>query len=107
MDNIIIETLLPECPVRNILARVGDKWSLLVMHQLINHPQPMRFSELRKTIPDISQKVLTSTLRNLESDGFVMRTVYAEVPPHTDYSLTLRTRLQPLPRGKCWRGYVI
>ena len=92
MDKIIIETLLPECPVRNILARVGDKWSLLVMHQLINHPKPMRFSELRKTIPDISQKVLTSTLRNLEADGFVMRTVYAEVPPHTDYSPTPRAR---------------
>ena len=84
------ETLFPKCPVRNILARVGDKWSLLVMHQLMHHPDPMRFSDLRKAIPDISQKVLTSTLRNLETDGFLVRTVYAEVPPRTDYALTSR-----------------
>ena len=75
------DTLFPDCPVRNILARVGDKWSLLVMHELLIHPAPMRFSELRKAIPDISQKVLTTTLRNLETDGFLVRTVYAEVPP--------------------------
>ena len=84
------ETLFPNCPVRNILARVGDKWSLLVMHQLMHHPDPMRFSDLRKAIPDISQKVLTTTLRNLETDGFLVRTVYAEVPPRTDYALTSR-----------------
>lgn len=80
----------PDCPVRNILSRVGDKWSLLVMHQLIQSPAPMRFSALQKAIPDISQKMLTSTLRNLEADGFVLRTVYAEVPPRTDYILTAR-----------------
>ena len=75
------ETLFPDCPVRNILSRVGDKWSLLIMHELLSHPAPMRFSELRKAIPDISQKVLTTTLRTLETDGFLIRTVYAEVPP--------------------------
>ena len=84
------ENLFPDCPVRNILSRVGDKWSLLVMHQLIHSPKPMRFSELHKAIPDISQKVLTSVLRNLESDGFLVRSVYAEVPPRTDYALTPR-----------------
>ncbi|MGM9713572.1 MAG: winged helix-turn-helix transcriptional regulator [Prevotella sp.] len=84
------ETLFPECPVRNILSRVGDKWSLLIMHEMIQHDSPMRFSELRRAVPDISQKVLTATLRNLEADGFVIRKVYAEVPPHTDYSLTPR-----------------
>ena len=90
-NNIIIgETLFPDCPVRNILSRVGDKWSLLLMHHIMHHPEPMRFSDLRKAIPDISQKVLTSTLRNLEADGFVVRRVYAEVPPHTDYALTPR-----------------
>lgn len=90
-NNIIIgETLFPDCPVRNILSRVGDKWSLLLMHHIMHHPEPMRFSDLRKAIPDISQKVLTSTLRNLEADGFIVRRVYAEVPPHTDYALTPR-----------------
>ena len=87
---IIGETLFPDCPVRNILSRVGDKWSLLLMHHIMHHPEPMRFSDLRKAIPDISQKVLTSTLRNLEADGFIVRRVYAEVPPHTDYALTPR-----------------
>ena len=89
------ETLFPDCPVRNILARVGDKWSLLLMHQMMHHQEPMRFSDIRKAIPDISQKVLTSTLltsklRNLEADGFLVRKVYAEVPPHTEYTLTPR-----------------
>ena len=89
-NNIIGETLFPDCPVRNILSRVGDKWSLLLMHHIMHHPEPMRFSDLRKAIPDISQKVLTSSLRNLEADGFIVRRVYAEVPPHTDYALTPR-----------------
>ena len=87
---IIGETLFPDCPVRNILSRVGDKWSLLLMHHIMHHPEPMRFSDLRKAIPDISQKVLTSTLRNLEADGFIVRRVYAQVPPRTDYALTPR-----------------
>ncbi|MGM9854807.1 MAG: winged helix-turn-helix transcriptional regulator [Muribaculaceae bacterium] len=91
-ENSIImgETLFPDCPVRNILSRVGDKWSLLLMHHIMHHPEPMRFSDLRKAIPDISQKVLTSTLRNLETDGFIVRRVYAQVPPRTDYALTPR-----------------
>ena len=91
-ENSIImgETLFPDCPVRNILSRVGDKWSLLLMHHIMHHPEPMRFSDLRKAIPDISQKVLTSTLRNLEADGFIVRRVYAQVPPRTDYALTPR-----------------
>lgn len=90
-NNIIMgETLFPDCPVRNILSRVGDKWSLLLMHHIMHHPEPMRFSDLRKAIPDISQKVLTSTLRNLEADGFIVRRVYAQVPPRTDYALTPR-----------------
>ena len=84
------ESLFPDCPVRNILSRVSDKWSLLVMHELLIHPAPLRFSELRKAIPDISQKVLTTTLRTLETDGFLVRTVYAEVPPRTEYTLTPR-----------------
>ena len=80
----------PDCPVRNIIARVADKWSLLVMHTLNSHDEPMRFSELLRALPDISQKMLTSTLRHLEADGFLVRKVYAEVPPRTTYTLTPR-----------------
>lgn len=87
---MIGEALFPTCPVRNILSRVGDKWSLLLMHELQQHNSPMRFTELKKVVPDISQKVLTTTLRNLETDGFLTRTVYAEVPPRTEYDLTPR-----------------
>lgn len=86
------ENLFPDCAVRNILARVCDKWSLLIMHEMIHHDGPMRFSELQRAIPDISQKVLTSTLRRLTTDGFLIRKVYAEVPPHTNYALTPRAR---------------
>ncbi len=84
------DELFPNCPIRNVLARVGDKWSLLVMVQLKRNAHATRFSELDKAIPDISQKVLASTLRNLEEDGFVVRTAYPEVPPRVEYQLTDR-----------------
>ena len=79
----------PNCPIRNILARICDKWSLLVLYTLKQEPV-MRFNTLQKNIPDISQKMLTTTLRTLEDDGFVTRKVYAEVPPRVEYSLTER-----------------
>lgn len=82
--------MFPECPVRNVLARVGDKWSLLVMHSLMSAHSPLRFSALQRSIPDISQKVLTKTLRTMEQDGFILRTVYAEVPPRVEYEMTSR-----------------
>jgi len=81
--------LYPDCPIRNILARIGDKWSILVLFTL-NQSALMRFNALQKSIPDISQKMLTVTLRTLEEDGFVRRQVYAEVPPRVEYSLTDR-----------------
>lgn len=84
------DKMFPECPVRNVLARTGDKWSLLVMHELAQSEVSMRFGELNKSLPDVSQKVLSQTLRRLEEDGFVTRTVYAEVPPHVEYALTER-----------------
>lgn len=90
MPDSIQENLFPDCPVRNVLARVADKWSLLLLHELQQRGLPMRFSELQRAIPDISQKMLTSTLRHLEADGFLLRRVYAEVPPKTEYSLTPR-----------------
>lgn len=83
------EEVYPECPIRNILARVSDKWSLLILYTL-NGNNIMRYNALRHEIPDISQKMLTNTLRTLEEDGFVTRTVYAEVPPRVEYSLTDR-----------------
>ena len=77
------------CPIRNVLARVGDKWSLLVLYNL-QHKEPVRFKELQRQIPDISQKSLTQTLRALEEDGFVSREVFPEIPPRVEYSLTTR-----------------
>ncbi len=91
MEILIKETVFPDCPIRNILARICDKWSLLVIYTLQTHDgKPLRFSALRKLIPDISQKMLTSTLRTLEEDGLVIRKVYAEVPPRVEYELTPR-----------------
>jgi DNA-binding HxlR family transcriptional regulator len=75
------------CPVRDVLDRVGDKWSLLVILYLGSAEQ-LRFNELRKSVAGISQRMLTVTLRSLEQDGLVTRTVYAEVPPRVEYRLT-------------------
>lgn len=75
-----------DCDVRQILDRIGDKWSLLVIALLDN--ESMRFTELKKTIDGISQRMLTVTLRQLERDGLVSRTVHPVVPPRVDYELT-------------------
>ena len=85
----VIDYADPDCPVRNVLSRISDKWSLLVLYTLKPH-EVMRFGQFRKAIPDISQKMLTSTLRTLEEDGFVTRRAYAEIPPRVEYSLTPR-----------------
>lgn len=83
-------SMFPDCPIRNVLARISDKWSMLVLYTLNRARGTMRFSEFRKAIPDVSQKMLTNTLRKLEEDGYVRRTVYAEVPPRVEYTLTER-----------------
>ena len=75
------------CPIRDVLSRLGDKWSMLVMVTLSSNGV-MRFSDIHKTIDDISQRMLTVTLRMLEADGLVARKVYAEVPPRVEYYLT-------------------
>ena len=72
--------------VSEVLQRIGDKWSLLVVRRLGDGP--MRFNELRNAIGGISQKMLTTTLRTLERDGFLTRTVFATIPPRVDYELT-------------------
>jgi DNA-binding HxlR family transcriptional regulator len=81
--------------IRGILDRVGDKWSLLVVATL--HGERLRFTELQQRIPGISQRMLTLTLRHLERDGLVERTVFAEVPPRVEYALTTmgRTLIEP------------
>jgi DNA-binding HxlR family transcriptional regulator len=75
------------CPVRNVLDRFGDKWSILVI-MILGEGGVMRFKDLNAAIDDISQKMLTVTLRKLESDGLVTRTVYPEIPPRVEYGLT-------------------
>lgn len=91
MAKDIKETIFVDCPIRNVLSRICDKWSLLVIHTL-SAEERLRFSSLRKRIPDISQKMLTSTLRTLETDGYISRQVFAEVPPRVEYALTERAQ---------------
>lgn len=78
---------LPACPVQTCVQLVGSKWKLLIMRDLLLNGS-MRFKELQRSIGDVSQKVLTSNLREMESDGLVVRRVYPEVPPRVEYSLT-------------------
>lgn len=93
----LLDPVFPECPIRNVLSRIGDKWTLLVLLTLEAKGTPLRFKELQRSIPDVSEKMLTATLRNLEADGLVLRQAYAEVPPRVEYSLTTRSAsLMPL-----------
>ena len=85
----IINATFPDCPVRNVISRVTDKWSLLVLYTLEQN-KVLRFKDLWRQIPDISQKMLTSVLRNLEKDGIVRREIFMEVPPKVEYRLTER-----------------
>ena len=79
---------IKNCPVRKVLDRFGDKWSLLVL-LILGRKETLRFNEINKEIgSDISQKMLTVTLRTLEADGFVKRTVYPEIPPRVEYTIT-------------------
>lgn len=77
---------LPICPVATTVQLIGSKWKLLIMRNLLD--RPWRFNELQKSLEGISQKVLTDSLRSMESDGIVIRTVFAEVPPRVEYSLS-------------------
>ncbi|MEI7376563.1 helix-turn-helix domain-containing protein [Dickeya chrysanthemi] len=84
------------CPIRDVLDRIGDQWSLLVLETLSGGT--LRFNELMRDIGDISRQMLSKTLKLLEQDGFISRTVYAEVPPRVEYQLTElgRSFLQPM-----------
>ena len=82
-----VDSVAPSCrPVTDILARVGDKWSVMIVMLLA--PGPRRFNEMRRAINGISQRMLTLTLRGLERDGLVTRTVFPTIPPRVDYELT-------------------
>lgn len=77
---------LPTCPVATTVQLIGSKWKLLIMRNLLQ--RPWRFNELQKNLEGISQKVLTDSLRSMESDGIITRTVYPEVPPRVEYALS-------------------
>ena len=86
---------LPACPVETTLMLIGDKWKVLILRDLL--PGKKRFGELRHSVGHISQKVLTSNLRDMEACGLLTRTVYAEVPPRGEYALTdLGMSLKPI-----------
>jgi DNA-binding HxlR family transcriptional regulator len=92
------------CPTRELLDGIADKWTTLVIGILSDAPSPVRFGELRRGIQGISQKMLTQTLRDLERNGLVVRTVYAVIPPRVEYSLTPlgRTLDEPLRALAVW-----
>ena len=77
---------LPACPVATTVQMIGSKWKLLILRNLLQ--RPWRFNELQKSLEGISQKVLTDSLRSMEADGIITRTVYAEVPPRVEYALS-------------------
>ncbi|MDE6602134.1 MAG: helix-turn-helix transcriptional regulator [Lachnospiraceae bacterium] len=93
---------LPDCPVATTVSVIGSKWKLLIIRNLLT--RPWRFNELKKDLDGISQKVLTDSLRSMEEDGIVTRTVYAEVPPRVEYALSeLGESLRPiLDAMKAW-----
>ena len=94
----IQDAMFPGCPVRNILARLCDKWALLVIYILDrSDKESLRFMELKQQMPDISQRMLSLTLRTLEEDGYVTRTIFPEIPPRVEYTLTTRAKsLKPI-----------
>lgn len=86
---------LPACPVETTLMLIGDKWKVLILRDLLTGTK--RFGELKKSVGNVSQKVLTAQLRDMEEKGLITRTVYAEVPPRVEYSLTeLGQSLKPI-----------
>lgn len=86
---------LPACPVETTLTLIGDKWKVLILRDLL--PGTKRFGEVKKSVGNISQKVLTTQLRAMEESGLLTRTVYAEVPPRVEYTLTeLGQSLRPI-----------
>jgi DNA-binding HxlR family transcriptional regulator len=98
----LVDDGLHPCPIRNVLDRIGDRWSLLVLRTLA--PGTMRFTVVKRAIGDISQRMLAQTLRRLEQDGLVTRTVHPTIPPRVDYELTPlgRSLMEPLDALVRW-----
>lgn len=96
---------MPDCPVAATVALIGSKWKLLILRNLM--ARPWRFNELKKDLAGISQKVLTDSLRGLESDGIITRTVYPEVPPRVEYALSeLGESMRPIIHSmEAWGTY--
>lgn len=89
---------LPECPVATTVQLIGSKWKLLIIRNLMM--RPWRFNELLKSMPGLSQKVLTDSLRSMEKDGIITRTVYPDVPPRVEYALsTLGETMRPIMKS--------
>lgn len=86
-ENLKKYTRIEDCPIRNVLSRFSSKWVMLILC-VLSENEATRFNTIGKAIPDISPKVLTETLKNLETDGLVRRKLYAEIPPRVEYSLT-------------------
>lgn len=91
-----------ECPIRNVVAQIGDKWSVLILFALVDGAD--RFNSLKSRVVGISQRMLTQTLRDLEREGYVNRTIYPEVPVRVEYSLTDMGRdlIKPLYQLVSW-----
>ena len=96
------DVLAEACPTRQVVNRIGDRWSLLVLYAL--EGGTLRFADLRRTVEGVSQKMLTQTLRSLERDGLVTRTVFPTIPPRVDYELTKlgRSLLEPVSGIGLW-----
>lgn len=89
---------MPECPVATTVALIGSKWKLLILRNLL--ARPWRFNELKRDLAGISQKMLTDSLRSMEADGIITRTVYPEVPPRVEYALSeLGESIRPVIRS--------
>ncbi len=102
MSNLTIQENLKKysdiehCPVRNVLSHFSGKWSILILC-ILSENESTRFNAINKSIPDISSKVLSDTLKTLEADGLITRRLYAEIPPRVEYSLTdLGRSLMPI-----------
>ncbi|MBE0462189.1 MAG: winged helix-turn-helix transcriptional regulator [Halomonadaceae bacterium] len=98
-EEIVLEQ---PCPIRDVLDRIGDQWSLLILEALA--PGTLRFNALMREIGDISKQMLSRTLKQLEQDGFITRTLYPEVPPRVEYTLTPlgHSFLEPMQQLVAW-----
>ena len=96
--SVLTKEEMPECPVATTVALIGSKWKLLILRNLL--ARPWRFNELKRDLAGISQKVLTDSLRSMEADGIITRTVYPEVPPRVEYALSeLGESMRPVIRS--------